>query len=696
MVDSTLAPHMKAGGRSLETRFMVSFGIVVVLLMSVVIFMVEKRQATTMLDQTRMRGESVANSIAAVIVNSLTSYDYSGLQSAADDATEHGEVAYVVILNKEGAVAGCSGRPDQQHAELKDQVSLLAWQTEQLLIQTVEHNEAMGLSTPHLDIAVPVYIENSPMKWGTVRVGLSLDSMRHELAKTRQLLLALALAAVIMVLVAARVLTSQITRPLRRLAEATHLLARDELDTVVEENFGGELGDLARSFNRMIYDLRRSRDAVRYQNQHLENMVQERTAALRDKAREFERANAELKEVDRLKSDFLSNVSHELRTPLTSIRSFTDIMRDPDMELANEERNEFLSIVADQANRLTRLISDLLDLSRIEAGEFNIQLSTMSVYELVDACVGTLQKLASDKGIKLEIELEKGMPNVLGDIDRLSQVLTNLIDNAIKFTPAGGSIVVSASPSARRTYRKQPGTEFAGLECDLPEGGQYLVIRVADTGTGIDPRDQKRIFEKFGQVGNVLTNKPEGTGLGLAISGNIMIQHGGAIWVQSAPNKGTAFYFSVPIVSLGAPTVPEPVRDEPEIQFDPEALVRALQKVCNGGRRVLIVDDDATLVTHFASILEPPGYRVVGCNNGTEAVQKARDLRPDCILLDTVNLAAHGYDVLRFLKGQAETADIPVVVMTNQAIDDRAYELGAAGQVHKPTSFAELFETVRP
>lgn len=663
---------------------MVYFGIVVVLLMTGVIFLVEHRQYTSILHQTKMRGEAVANSIAAVVGTSLISYDYSALQSAADDATQDVGVSYVIILNKEGEVAGFSGQPEQQHRRLTDPVSRRVEETSEVLIQEIEYDLSDGARSPHLDIAVPVYMKHSPVKWGTIRVGLSLDAMVKELGDTRRVLLLLATVAVLIVLLAARFFTSQITRPLRQLAEATTVLARDDLDHEVEESLVGELGDLARSFNKMTDDLKRSRDAIRYQNQHLENMVQERTAALREKARELERANAELKEVDRLKSDFLSNVSHELRTPLTSIRSFTEILRDDTMELSGEERAEFLEIVSTQAQRLTRLISDLLDLSKIEAGEFNCVKERVEMSDVIAQCVETLGKLAVEKDISLVSDLEEAPPAVLGDGDRISQVLTNLVDNAFKFTPAGGTVTISAQVAERRTRTYGPLQRFSGIEADTPEAGPYVVVEVRDTGVGIHANDQHRIFEKFGQVGNVLTNKPQGTGLGLAISSSIMVQLGGAIWVESEVDRGTVMAFSVPVYEAEATTAS--VEKEPPAESwitCSEDLVQALERN-SGGKRVLVVDDDRKTVSEISDLLEPFGYRTVGCHSGHQAVDRARDLGPDVIILDTLKLEISGYDVLRLLKGDPDTARIPVVVLADEEHDGKAAELGAAVVVSKP------------
>jgi signal transduction histidine kinase len=573
-------------------------------------------------------------------------------------------------------------------------------------------------------------VEGTPVQWGTVRVGLSLAPMHTNLASTRLLLGLLGLGAIMVVLVSARILSQKITRPLEGLAAATAHIAAGDLDHAVDEDLVGELGDLARSFNKMTNELKRSRDAIRYQNAHLEHMVQLRTSALEEKARELEKVNAELKELDRLKGDFLSNVSHELRTPLTSIRSFTEIMLDEEQELSGEERNEFLHIVAGQAERLTRLISDLLDLSRIEAGEFRCQPVAMDVSGVAESVTGTLRSLAADKGIQLRNEVRPGLPQVLGDVDRMSQVLTNLVGNAVKFTGKGGTITLSARVSSRRrpvigvlVPGQVPDGAFAGMESAEPETGEYIVVSVRDTGPGIRAADEHRIFDKFGQVGNVLTDKPQGTGLGLAISGSIMVQHKGALWVESTPGVGSVFSFAMPVagsedVLIGDParvtgssherraSMPKPVHEpvavapsvkpaaKPVAAQGPEDLIQIVQRTAQG-KLVLVVDDEPAIVTALTELLQPLGYRVVGCHTGWEAVSKAREMEPNAIVLDIMMPGINGYDVLRLLKGEPATAKIPVIVLSVLDEKEKAFALGAAEFVSKPFHKQHLLDNVR-
>jgi signal transduction histidine kinase/Na+/proline symporter len=249
----------------------------------------------------------------------------------------------------------------------------------------------------------------------------------------------------------------------------------------------------------------------------LEAKVRERTAALED-------ANRRLTELDRLKSDFVSTVSHELRTPLTSIRSLSESLLTGDVP--PDRQRQFLAIITQESQRLSRMINELLDLSRIEAGKMEWRMERLDLGRVVAETAGTHQPLFEERRIALVVAPPDGPAMIVGDRDRLIQVLTNLLSNAAKFTPAGGRVTV-------RT---------------LIEDHQ-AVVEVEDTGIGIPADAQEAIFERFRQAGDTLTGKPDGAGLGLPISREIAQHHGGTLTVQSRPGEGSCFRLSLPLVS---------------------------------------------------------------------------------------------------------------------------------------------------
>lgn len=260
-------------------------------------------------------------------------------------------------------------------------------------------------------------------------------------------------------------------------------------------------------------------------NVGLEARVRERTSALEHLNKDLEGANVKLKEMDRLKSAFVSIVSHELRTPMTSIKGYVENMLDGLTGSLAERQRRYLERILHNSARLTRMINELLDLSRIEAGQMHLQRRPAAAADLIEEVVEGLQGLAHAKGIDLTIVTPTGSPSIDGDRDKLHQVLTNLIHNAIKFTATGGRVCIE-------TAERQEGC---------------LQVTVADTGCGIPAAELDKIFYKFYR-GNDVAAETRGAGLGLAISKNLVELHGGRIWVESQPGAGTRFMFTVPTV----------------------------------------------------------------------------------------------------------------------------------------------------
>jgi signal transduction histidine kinase len=273
---------------------------------------------------------------------------------------------------------------------------------------------------------------------------------------------------------------------------------------------GDEIELLAEEFNRMAENVREAYGG-------LEQKVEERT-------HELAFANERLKELDRLKSDFVSNVSHELRTPLTAIKGAVDLILREVAGPLTEKQIHYLTRVRSNTQHLAGLINDLLDLSKIESGKIEVKSSLVSMGGLVHEVVETLRPIAVEKGIALEAAIPEQSIMVWADRDKINQVLMNLIGNAIKFTPAHGTVTVSASRN----------------------GDERVQVSVSDTGPGVPPEENEKIFDKFYQVGEVDGVKPKGTGLGLAICKALVELHGGRIWVESEMNRGSTFYFTLP------------------------------------------------------------------------------------------------------------------------------------------------------
>jgi Na+/proline symporter/nitrogen-specific signal transduction histidine kinase len=251
--------------------------------------------------------------------------------------------------------------------------------------------------------------------------------------------------------------------------------------------------------------------------------LEEKSRELEAATTELRAANERLKELDRLKDDFVSTVSHELRTPLTSIRSFSEILYD-NPGLAPEKRGEFLAIIVKESERLTRLINEVLDLSKIQSGTLEWHMTQVDLAEIARDAAAATSQLFRDKGVGLDLSLPDAAPMLWADRDRLMQVTVNLLSNAVKFCP------------------EKDGRVTMSVVSDI----DHIILSVADNGPGIAPEHQAAVFERFHQVGATLTEKPQGTGLGLAISRMIVDYHGGRIWIESQPGKGAVFRVRLP------------------------------------------------------------------------------------------------------------------------------------------------------
>ncbi|MGH8642682.1 MAG: ATP-binding protein, partial [Burkholderiales bacterium] len=251
--------------------------------------------------------------------------------------------------------------------------------------------------------------------------------------------------------------------------------------------------------------------------------LEQKSRELESATNELRGANQRLQELDRLKDDFISTVTHELRTPLTSIRAFSEILRD-NPRLDEGQRTKFLGIVIKESERLTRLINQVLDLSKIESGAAEWHSTEIDMREVVDDAVAAVSQMFKENSIQLGTDVPKELPLIVADRDRLMQVMLNLLSNAAKFC-------------------KRPGGRV-GIALVRQDG--FLRVDVTDNGMGVSESDKEVIFEKFRQVGDALTDRPQGTGLGLPICRQIISHFGGKLWVQSRPGEGATFSFTLP------------------------------------------------------------------------------------------------------------------------------------------------------
>ena len=330
--------------------------------------------------------------------------------------------------------------------------------------------------------------------------------------RTMALLIVFLLAAIATSVLLAR----NLARPIETIQVAAAKIGSGSLDQRIEASSHDELGALADEFNRMAAQLEASHAG-------LEQQVQERTRELASALAELDEKTRQLEAASRHKSEFLANMSHELRTPLNAISGFSQVLRKQLFGAVNEKQAEYLDDILDSSRHLQSLIDDVLDLSKVEAGQIDLHVAPFSLPEALERGVVIVRERATREGVHVSMSSEPGVQTVVGDERRIVQVIFNLLSNAVKFTPAGGTVDVAA---ARRDGEVR--------------------VSVTDTGPGIAPEDQDRIFEEFQQA-DAGKEQPDGTGLGLALSKRLVELHGGRIWVDSEPGTGSTFVFTLPV-----------------------------------------------------------------------------------------------------------------------------------------------------
>jgi signal transduction histidine kinase/CheY-like chemotaxis protein len=375
--------------------------------------------------------------------------------------------------------------------------------------------------------------------------------------------------------------------------------------------------------------------------------------------RQLERQSAALEVASRHKSEFLASMSHELRTPLNAIIGFSEVLLERMFGELNERQDDYLRDIWSSGKHLLELLNDILDLSKIEAGQMVLNRSEFAVRESLEYCLSMVRERALKQRVLLSLDVDPEVSLLDADRLRFRQVLLNLLANAVKFTPEGGRVGVRASVH-----------------------DQDLVVEVADTGPGVPAEDRQRIFDAFQQGATRHPEQTEGTGLGLTLSKRILELHGGRIWVESEAGKGSTFGFALPIRS-----------GDPALTSVPRAGLGSdlPAEVAPGPRpTVVVVEDDRRSFDLLRVYLEAAGARVVSARDGEEGLDTVRRLSPAGVVLDILLPGMDGWEVLARLKADPATAAIPVVVVSMLDERGRGFALGAAEYLVKPVSKDQL------
>ena len=368
--------------------------------------------------------------------------------------------------------------------------------------------------------------------------------------------------------------------------------------------------------------------------------------------RRLEQKGAELAVVSQHKSEFLASMSHELRTPLNAIIGFSEVLLERMFGDLNARQDEYLRDIHSSGKHLLALLNDILDLSKVEAGQMVLDVGPVSVRPLLDGCIGFIRERAQRHGLAVEVRVDDDVGEVEADELRLRQVVLNLLTNAVKFTPDGGRVTVQAH-----------------------RDGDDIAITVTDTGVGVPEGDRERIFESFQQGGRT-PGAQEGTGLGLTLSRRIVHLHGGRMWVVSDTGRGSTFGFTIPAAPRAGATSPFPEGQ-------------------GGSDVVLVVEDDRPSQELMSILLVDQGLQVEVVSTGEQALERLHHGLPAAVVLDIRLPGIDGWEVLSRIKGDPATAQVPIVVVSILDERGRGVSLGADEYIVKPVTRELLVPALR-
>ncbi len=495
-----------------------------------------ENRITLMRENLFVRGKTLSDHLARLTENGIASFNLSNVTEVINKSvSEDNDLNYIILTDYDSKAYVHTLKPELEQEILMNEEDWFAINQPNAVINEYKKNNKY-----FMEFIVPIDFSMEP--WGVLRLGFSLDELHNEIKRSRadilnqikNTIVRSILTSVIFIFIGIAIvfmISTRYSKPLINLTGLARKLSKGDFSATedIKITSADEIGVLGSAFIEMSRNIKESHKKLEEHSRSLEQKVEDRTLRLR-------KALEELQEQDKVKTEFLSTVSHELRTPLSLVLGFAKIIgkkldesvfpnikiNDEKMQKVSKQVKDNISIIVSEGKRLTGLIDDLLDISKIEAGEVEWKMEKACITDIVEQALTVTINLLVEKNLKLIKDIENDLPKIVCDKDRLIQVVINLISNAVKFTKEGS------------------------ITCTVRKVDSKAMISIIDTGRGIKKDDQEKIFKKFKQVGDTLTDKPKGTGLGLIICKQIVEHHGGKIWVESELGKGSSFSFTIP------------------------------------------------------------------------------------------------------------------------------------------------------
>jgi signal transduction histidine kinase len=419
------------------------------------------------------------------------------------------------------------------------------------------------------------------------------------------------------------------------------------------------------------------------------DQLAKQAATLVELAEKLEEARLSAVEASKAKTRFLAHMSHELRTPLNAILGFAKLIGDELFgPIGVDKYREYAGLIHESGSHLLSLINDVLDLSKVEAGRMVLDCRPVSVEALASSSTRLMEGLARDRHVALRVEVEPGCQQIYGDERAVKQMIINLLSNALKFTPAGGSVVLRFAHDERSVHGKAAGAPGA-------------VISVTDTGIGMSEADIVKALDPFGQVDGEIARQHQGTGLGLPLVKVMAEVHGGRLEIDSAPGRGTTMRIRLPgdMQQLTPSAEDDRVFDEADETPPPHGLAEegAANAPLGAGRRILLAEDNPMNQRLFIDVLRTLGVEIDCVEDGEAAVARARNGAYDLILMDIQMPKLGGVDATRRIRAEPALSSVPIIALTAHAMEgdrDRYLAAGMTDYLTKPVDLAALLHIV--